>query len=113
MRAQDSQRQAGEIARYIEENFGDANLSIPGVCERFRISQTQLSLLFKREMGTSFLQYVLDRRIARAKELLLSSDRKIYEIAQETGFEDPGYFSYCFKQRCGVTPKNFRQGADG
>ena len=113
MRAQDSQRQAGEIARYIEENFGDANLSIPGVCEKFRISQTQLSLLFKREMGTSFLQYVLDKRIARAKELLLSSDKKIYEIALETGFEDPGYFSYCFKQRCGMTPKNFRQGADG
>ncbi|MGN1250254.1 MAG: helix-turn-helix domain-containing protein [Candidatus Spyradocola sp.] len=35
------------------------------------------------------------------------------EIALETGFEDPGYFSYCFKQRCGMTPKNFRQGAEG
>lgn len=113
IRALDSQRQAQEITRYIEENFGDTNLSIPEVCERFHISQTQLSLLFKREMGTSFLQYVLDQRIAHAKELLLGSGKKICEIALETGFEDPGYFSYCFKQRCGMTPKNYRQGAKG
>ena len=86
--------------------------SISDVCEAFHISQTQLSLIFKREMGTSFLQYVLDKRIERAKALLRDSEKKIYEIALETGFEDPGYFSYCFKQRCGVTPKNYRQGAD-
>ena len=108
MRAQDSQRQAGEIARYIEENFGDANLSIPGVCEKFRISQTQLSLLFKREMGTSFLQYLLDLRIEAAKELLAHSNRKIYQIAEETGFGDASYFSYCFRQRCGLSPKEYR-----
>lgn len=52
------------------------------------------------------------KRIERAKALLRDSEKKIYEIALETGFEDPGYFSYCFKQRCGVTPKNYRQGAD-
>ena len=39
------------------------------------------------------------------------SGEVFYEIALETGFEDPGYFSYCFRQRCGLTPKNFRQEA--
>ncbi|MGI5884352.1 MAG: response regulator transcription factor [Candidatus Spyradocola sp.] len=108
----DSQAFAQRIAAYIGEHYAEATLSISDVCDAFRISQTQLSLLFKREMGTSFLQYVLDMRIDRAKALLRSSEKKIYEIALETGFEDPGYFSYCFKQRCGVTPKNYRQGAD-
>lgn len=104
---------AGRIAAYIRDHYPEPALSISDLCDAFHISQTQLSLIFKREMGTSFLQYVLDLRISRAQELLRQSDKKIYQIALETGFEDPGYFSYCFKQRCGVTPKNYRQGAGG
>lgn len=107
-----SKQIAASIADYIGQNFCNAGLSIPDVCAKFSISQTQLSLLFKREMGTSFLQYVLEKRITRAQELLRDTDKRIYEIALETGFEDPGYFSYCFKQRTGLTPKNFRQGAN-
>lgn len=107
------QEYAQEIARYIKANFHKTSLAIGDVCTQFDISQTQLSLIFKREMGTSFLQYVLDLRIERAQQLLRGTSKKIYEIALETGFEDPGYFSYCFKQRCGMTPKNFRQGAEG
>lgn len=102
---------AARIRAYIDQHYHKTDLSTNDVCDAFHISQTQLSLIFKREMGKSFLQFVLDKRIARAKELLLGTDEKIYRIALETGFEDPGYFSYCFKQRCGVTPKNFRQGA--
>ena len=81
------------------------------LCDVFHISQTQLSLVFRRDLGTTFLQYVLDMSIDRARHLLLHTDKKVYEIALETGFEDPGYFSYCFRQRCGLTPKNFRQEA--
>lgn len=106
-----SRKMMGEITDYIEAHFGDPSLSIQEICEKFGIGQTQLSLLFRREMDTSFLQYVLEKRIARAQALLRGSDRKIYEIAMETGFEDPGYFAYCFKQRTGMTPKNYRQGA--
>ena len=101
-----------QAVAYTQSNYADKDLSLESLCALFQISQTQFSLLFKREMGTSFLQYVLDKRIERAKALLRDSEKKIYEIALETGFEDPGYFSYCFKQRCGVTPKNYRQGAD-
>ena len=101
---------AQRVADFIQDSYMRPDLSIADVCEQFSISQTQLALIFKREMDTSFLQYVLDLRIARAQELLLFSDKKIYQIAEEAGFEDAGYFSYCFKQRCGVTPKSFRQG---
>ena len=78
------------------------------MCAAFGVSQTQFSLLFKREMGTSFLQYLLDLRIEAAKELLAHSNRKIYQIAEETGFGDASYFSYCFRQRCGLSPKEYR-----
>ena len=72
------------------------------------MSQTQFSLLFKRETGTSFLQYLLDLRIEKAQSLLAESNQKIYQVAEETGFGDASYFSYCFKQRCGLSPKEFR-----
>lgn len=102
---------AQQLWDYIAAHFSDPQLSISVLCDVFHISQTQLSLVFRRDLGTTFLQYVLDMRIDRARQLLLHSDKKVYEIALETGFEDPGYFSYCFRQRCGLTPKNFRQEA--
>lgn len=102
---------ARELEKYIQQHYANPTLSVADVCEAFRISQTQLSLVFRRELGVSFLQYVLELRIRSAQNMLRQSDKKIYQIALENGFEDPGYFSYCFKQRCGVTPKAYRQGA--
>jgi two-component system response regulator YesN len=99
------------ILRYIDARFTDKDLSVEQVCEAFYISATKLSLLFKREMGTSFLQYVLDLRIQSAQRMLLETQEKISKIALDNGFGDAGYFSYCFKQRCGVTPKDFRREA--
>lgn len=98
-----------KIKEYIQESYGDKDLSVEQVCSRFRISATQFTLLFKRETGTSFLQYVLDLRIKTAKQRLLETNAKIYQIAEDTGFGDAGYFSYCFKQRCGITPKDYRK----
>ena len=93
---------------YTRQNYADKELSLESVCAAFGVSQTQFSLLFKREVGTSYLQYLLDLRIEAAKELLAHSNRKIYQIAEETGFGDASYFSYCFRQRCGLTPKEYR-----
>ena len=93
---------------YTQKNYADKDLSLESLCALVQISQTQFSLLFKREMGTSFLQYLLDQRIAAAQKLLRETNRKIYQIAEETGFGDASYFSYCFKQRCGLSPKEYR-----
>lgn len=93
---------------YTQQNYADKELSLESVCAAFGVSQTQFSLLFKRKMGTSFLQFLLDLRIGAAKDLLAHSSRKIYQIAEETGFGDASYFSYCFRQRCGLSPKEYR-----
>ncbi|MDR3085449.1 MAG: response regulator [Christensenellaceae bacterium] len=97
------------ILAFIHENYRSHELSLELLCSRFHISGTQFFLLFKREMGTSFLQYVLDLRIKTAQKMLLESDEKIYRIAELCGFGDAAYFGYCFKQRCGLTPKDFRK----
>lgn len=97
-----------QAVAYTQSNYADKDLSLESLCALFQISQTQFSLLFKREMGTSFLQYLLDQRIAAAQKLLRETSMKIYQIAEETGFGDASYFSYCFKQRCGLSPKEYR-----
>lgn len=97
-----------QAVSFTRQNYADKELSLETLCTQFRISQTQFSLLFKREMGTSFLQYLLDLRIAAAQDMLINSGKKIYQIAEETGFGDASYFSYCFKQRCGLSPKEYR-----
>lgn len=97
-----------QAVSYTQKNYPDKELSLESLCATFHISQTQFSLLFKREMGTSFLQYLLDLRIAAAQKLLAETNLKIYQIAEETGFGDASYFSYCFKQRCGLSPKEYR-----
>lgn len=103
-----------QAVAYTQSNYADKDLSLESLCALFQISQTQFSLLFKREMGTSFLQYLLDQRIAAAQKLLRETNMKIYQIAEETGFGDASYFSYCFKQRCGLSPKEYRmQGGRG
>ncbi len=97
-----------QAVSYTHKNYADKDLSLESLCNHFDISQTQFSLLFKREMGTSFLQYLLDIRITAAQELLAHTGQKIYQIAEATGFGDASYFSYCFKQRCGMSPKEYR-----
>ena len=73
---------------YTQNHYPDKELSLESLCATFHVSQTQFSLLFKREMGTSFLQYLLDLRISAAQKLLAETNLKIYQIAEETGFGD-------------------------
>ncbi len=64
--------------------------------------------LFKAETGQTPWQYVLDRRLGRARELLLGSHLSIKEIASKLGFNNPDYFSRIFSRNSGVTPKCYR-----
>ncbi len=65
---------------------------------------------FKSETGQSLHQYRLQVRLSRAKLLLKNSDSSVEEIARQTGFEDPYYFSQIFKRKMGVTPTSWRKG---
>ncbi|MEO6876190.1 MAG: AraC family transcriptional regulator [Opitutaceae bacterium] len=65
---------------------------------------------FKQETGQSLHQYRLQVRLSKAKLLLKNSRASVEQIARETGFEDPYYFSQIFKRKTGVTPTNWRKG---
>ncbi len=67
-----------------------------------------LSRKFKAETNRSINDYITDKKIERSKFLLSSSKMSVLEISEKLGFSSPSYFSTNFKNRCGVTPKQYR-----
>lgn len=57
-----------------------------------------------------FQDYLIQERLKKAKLLLLTTDLKVYEIAEQVGFEDINYFSQRFKQLVGMTPRQYKKG---
>ncbi|MBQ1491526.1 MAG: helix-turn-helix domain-containing protein [Blautia sp.] len=94
---------------YIISHYGERDLSIKVIGEYVGLSPTYLSSLFKKETGTTIGQFLMDVRIDRAKQLMKDPQKKLYEIAEQVGYEDVGYFTRVFKRACGVTPSEYRR----
>ena len=93
----------------MDASFQNPCLTIRLVAERLRITPNHLTKLFRHEMGMSALDYVQNLRLRHAAELLRENSLNIQEIALESGFEDPNYFTRLFRQRHGMTPTRFRR----
>jgi two-component system, response regulator YesN len=93
---------------YIEKMYHESDISISMVCNHLHISTGYFSYLFKKEMKTTFVNYLTNIRMETARELLQTSDLKSFEIAERVGYLDPNYFSFCFKKYFGMTPKECR-----
>ena len=103
-----SQRQTvGQVKAYIREHLSD-KLTLADVAAVFGFSPGYLSQLFSR-YGSGFVEYITEARVAAAKEMLEKGDRKIYEIAEELGFESSFYFSKVFKKATGLSPREYQQ----
>ena len=95
---------------FIQQHYGDSELSVESLCGYLHLSPAYFSTLFKRETGMSFTAYVTVVRMEAAAEALRGTEDKTYLIARRCGYEDPNYFSYVFKKHFGVTPTKFRAG---
>ncbi len=96
------------VLRYIEENYFDA-ISLDSASEVVFLNKNYLSMLFKREVGTSFVTYLNHFRINKAKNLLRMQDFKVNEVADMVGFNDVSYFIRQFKNDVGCTPNEYRE----
>lgn len=101
---------AQQAASYIKEHHAQADLNIEKVAAVLHISPGYLSNIIKRELHTTFCNYLMEVRMEKAKEMLRGSDRMIYEISELLGFEEQAYFSYCFKKYTGFSPRQYRKG---
>ncbi|GGH36262.1 AraC family transcriptional regulator [Paenibacillus segetis] len=99
---------------YIEDNLSSP-LRIEHVSQELGISSRHLSRLFHSQLGQTFVHYVQEHRVQRAKEWLLNSDIAIKDIAKRAGFDSVHYFTRVFTKMLGVAPAKFRksQFADG
>jgi AraC family L-rhamnose operon transcriptional activator RhaR len=99
---------------YIEDNLS-SSLSIEHVSQELGISSRHLSRLFQDQLGQTFVHYVQERRVQKAKGWLLNSDIAIKDIAKRAGFDSVHYFTRVFTKKLGVAPAKFRksQFADG
>lgn len=97
-----------EVLELIEQECSNPELSIAMVSEQLHLSTSYLRSIFKREMKQSFGSYLSDFRMVKAKDMILTTSLKNFEIALESGFTDAHYFSYCFKKKYGVSPNEYR-----
>lgn len=93
---------------YIGTHYGEEELSLSLVAEHVSVSTGYLSGLFKKEAKINFVEYLTNIRMEKAMELIRNTDKKTYEIAYETGFSNPHYFSVSFKKYSGMSPSDFR-----
>lgn len=98
-----------KAVEYVKNNYGDEELSLDSICEYLGVSNSYFSTIFKKETGNSFITYLTDYRMDRAKSLLTTTEEKSYIIARQVGYTDPNYFSYVFKRRFGVSPSKYRR----
>ena len=95
------------IILYIDENFAKP-LTLEAVASEFLISSGHLCRLFKQKLDINFINYLHQVRIKKAKQLLLTSNLRIYEIAYFCGYQDINYFTKVFKKYTGLTPIYYR-----
>ena len=93
---------------YIEEHYPDPNLSLNDVATQVHLSSSHFSTVFSHETGQTFKEYLTKLRIERAKALLRTTGLKSFEVAYQSGYNDPHYFSYIFRKHTGLTPRQFR-----
>lgn len=96
-----------QLEKYVENHFSEP-LSVPNLCRRMYISKSKLYQLSSERFGMGISDYIRQRRIKEAKMLLVDTDRAISDIAESVGFSDANYFTRCFKQIEGMTPKEYR-----
>lgn len=99
-----------EVIQYIEKNYAQEELSLNILASHVNFSPNHLSMIFSQQTGQTFIKYLTDYRMNKAKELLRCTGKRSSEISIEVGYKDPHYFSYLFKKTQGMTPTQYRGG---
>lgn len=114
IRDEENTNQSGKTLRrvleYIEEHYAQESLSLSSAACAVDVSANYLSSVFSQSMQKTFIEYVTEKRMEKAKKLLRSGEHSSGQIAAEVGYKDAHYFSYVFKKTQGCSPREYRSG---
>lgn len=96
------------IKKYMDDNF-QRNISREDLSQLVFLNADYLSRLFKKEMGVSISNYLIQKRIKLAKKLLISTKIPVSVISAQVGYDNFSYFSKVFKEKTGMTPNEYRK----
>ncbi|MDO4272369.1 MAG: response regulator [Eubacteriales bacterium] len=93
---------------YMRENYTQPSLKVSEIAQHLNISESRISVIFKEDTGKTLIQYLTAVRIDQVKQLLKTTDLKIYEIAEEVGYNNSQYLSNVFYKETGCFPLEYR-----
>ncbi len=96
------------VTGWIDENLS-SDISYKTICDNLYISQSTLYYLFGKHYGCTVHEYINNRRLERAAELLRNSAKSVGEIAFQSGFSSQNYFSRLFREKYGTSPAKYRK----
>lgn len=97
-----------EIVDYINEHFRE-DITLKMIAKKFYVNPVYLGQALHKKLNIGFKKYLENLRMEEAKKLLKTTDKPIYEIAFEVGYNDPEYFSRVFYKAYGMTPSQYKQ----
>lgn len=96
-----------EIREFVWVHMKE-EITVPQIAEEVHLNADYMTKLFKRETGMTIKEYIVKRRMERARDLLQSSDATVSDIALEVGYDNLSYFIRQFRMLYGVTPKQYQ-----
>jgi DNA-binding response OmpR family regulator len=98
-----------EFNALTESNIANENFTIEDICRHLGLSRIQLYRKIKALLNCNVNEYILNKRLQRAKYFLQNEELTIAEVAYKVGFSSPAYFSTVFKSKFDVTPSEFKE----
>lgn len=95
------------IITYIEEHVHE-NVTVKQLAEKHHMNASYLSVLFKKVTGQTLSDFIQESRMKKAIQLLRDPHIRVYEVAEQVGFQTSAYFTYLFKKHTGYTPQEYR-----
>lgn len=97
-----------QAIEYIQHHYSE-DITVNHIASHLNISNSYLSQIFKKELGTSMIGYLISFRIQKAEDLLSGGEAPIYQIASKVGFSEVKHFSKTFKKLTGFTPMQYKK----
>ena len=97
-----------QAKEYINRHFADEDISLYETAAYVNLSPSHFSSVFSKETGKSFIRYLTDLRMSKAREMLKCTDMRCSDISIAVGYKDAHYFSYLFKKAHTCSPMQYR-----